>query len=139
MPHFESSLQNAIVLFRDERSSDQKREAAHLRVFLNACSLIPNARLVHLRSDYLEQVESIVDARSRETLDLWGSISALAGALRSKIRVGELASRIDGTRTRRLGLRLLRACLRCGFLCAQNLRRLLLCKQPRVLGFALEL
>jgi hypothetical protein len=111
-------------------------------VFLNACCLIPNARLVHLRSDYLEQIDSIVNARSRETLNFLGYITALAGALRSKIRVGEFAPRSDSAGTRRLRLPtgpFLRACLRCGFLCAQSLRRLFLCKQPRVLGFALEL
>ena len=138
VPYFESPLQNTIILVRDIRLSNQKGEAAHLRVLLNACRLIPNARLVHLRSNYLEQIESIVDASSREALNFF---SALAGVLHScNIRVGELlASRSDGARSCRLGLpTFLGARLRCGLLYAQS-RGLLLCEQARVLGFALEI
>ena len=109
-------------------------------MLLDTCCLIPNARLVRLRSDDLEQVEGIVNASSRETLDFLGCITALAGALRGrcgKSCVGELAPCSDGTRSRRLGLSFLSACLRCGLLRAQS--RLLLCKQPRVLRFTREL
>jgi hypothetical protein len=101
------------------------RPVTHLWVLLNACCLIPNTRLVHLRSDDLEQVEGIVDASSCETLDFLGSITALAVGRKSW--VGELAaSRSDGTRTRRLGLPFLCVCFRSGLLCAVS--RLLLCQ-----------
>ena len=118
---------NKIILVRDERLAGP---VTHLWVLLNACCLIPNTRLVHLRSDDLEQVEGIVDASSRETLDFLGCITALAGVRKSW--VGELAgaSRIDGAWTRRLGLRtrtFLRVCLRSSLLCTVS--SLLLCQQ----------
>ena len=120
---------------------DQKREVAHLWVLLNACRLIPNARFVHLRGDDLEQVDGIVNPSSRETLDLRGSITILAGALRGQCGGtcgGEFAlvPCSNGTRTRRLSF--LRTSLWCGLLCTYG-RRLLFCKQPCVLRFACQL
>ena len=98
--------------------------------------LIPDTRLVHLRSDDGHQIKRIVNARGGKALDLFRfSIVLVAnggfcrhGGSNCRTRSG------DGTGARRLGLRFLRACLGRGFLCAS--RRLFFCEQSRVLCFA---
>ena len=54
----------------------------HLRVFLNGSSrLIPDARLVHLRSNHVYQIKCVVNARGSEALGLFSFATILARAL----------------------------------------------------------
>lgn len=54
----------------------------YLRVFLNGGSrLIPDTRLVHLRSNHVYQIKCVVNARGSEALDLFSFATILAGAL----------------------------------------------------------
>ena len=54
----------------------------HLRVFLNSSSrLIPDTRLVHLRSNHIYQVKCVVNARGGKALNLFSFAIILAGAL----------------------------------------------------------
>ena len=110
-------------------------ECTHLRVFLNGNGgLIPDTRLVHLRSNDGHQIKRIVKTRGRKALDLFRFSVFLAadggfcGHVGSNDRT---RSGGDGTGTRGLGRRFL---LGSGFLCVS--RRLFFCEQSRVLRFA---
>ena len=73
-------------------------------MFLNGSGcLIPDTRLVHLRSNYVYQIKRVVDARGSEALNLFSFTIVLAGAL---CRHGGSnywrTPSGDGTRARRL-------------------------------------
>ena len=63
-------------------SDASANSGTHLWVFLDGSSrLIPNTRLVHLRSNHVYQVKCIVNTRGSEALDLFSFAIILAGAL----------------------------------------------------------
>jgi hypothetical protein len=111
---------------------------AHLWMLLDSSCLIPDAGLVHLRSDHLRQIKCVVDAGRRETLDLLRfSTAILVGAL--GVRSGsesDLPISGDGTRARGLVGGFLRASLGRRFLCGG--RCLFLREQSLVRRFASE-
>ena len=112
-------------------------DCTRLRVFLNGGSrLIPDTRLVHLRSDDFHQINRIVNARGSKALNLfWLSVVLAAGGGLCG-HGGSNGRTPSGDGTWASGLR---GCflLWSGFLYVAC--RLFFCEQSRVLGLAGEL
>ena len=110
-------------------------DCTRLRVFLNGGSrLIPDTRLVHLRSDHFHQINRIVDARGSKALDRFrlSIILAVGGGFCGHGGSNGLTPSGDGTGAS--GLRTGGFLLWRGFLYVA--RRLFFCEQSRVLGLA---